>query len=77
MGTEYERLFYTKGQLTIGAKATYIAEYDYSNLEILSNTNCEAATDRLLMGSGSYFTGAKKNFSGFLCTRRSGQALRP
>ena len=65
-GLEYERLFHTKGQLTIGAKATYIAEYNYGNLEILSGTNCcESATHGLLMGTGSYFTGAKKNFSGF------------
>ena len=65
-GLEYERTVFTKTQLTVGVKASYIAQYEYDNMEILSSSSCcETASHMMLVGSGSYYTGARKNLSGF------------
>ena len=75
-GVEYERQFYTTGQIAIGARAAYIAKYDYGNMEILSSSNCcETATHALLMSTGSYYTGKKKDFSGFFVHTGLGAGL--
>ena len=75
-GAEYERQFYTTGQIAIGAKVAYIAKYDYGNMEILSSSNCcQTATHTLLMGTGSYYTGRRKDFSGFFMHTGLGAGL--
>jgi hypothetical protein len=64
-GVDYERLFYTRNKLAIGAKIGYITSYDYGNMELLNNPCCESTSHVLLSGTGIYYTGKTRNFTGF------------
>lgn len=75
-GGEYERWLFTRRRLTLGVKGSYVARYEYGNMEILSgSTCCETASHFGVLGSVSYYTGANKYLSGFFVHAGLGAAL--
>lgn len=74
-GIEYERFLYTKNKVAIGARAAYVFPYKYGNMQILGAPCCGSASQILLSGTGSYYTGKKRDFTGFFLHSALGAGL--
>lgn len=63
-GVEYERFVYTKNKLAVGGKGNYVARYRHGNMQLLNSPCCETVSQVLVMGTASYYTSQRKNFTG-------------